>query len=155
MRKLQWIALVPINLIFSVVCVLISPVAACFVTDDRRFLLQPFVWVETIDNDLAGDGGWQSEHLIGDDPLTWTNRIRWLWRNGANTLNYRVLGVPFGPPTFQVDAYRWWRTDGAWLYRRFLLFGSRHLELFFGWALLGPQQGRCKYVCSIRLRSKP
>ena len=151
----RWLSLLLPHLLLSLLRYPLAVVAVVFFsTSDRRHLTR-LRWLETIDNDLAGDSGWREEHLFGSDPLSTLNRIRWLWRNGGNALNYTVLGVPFGAPTFQVDAYRWRRTDGAWLYRRFIPLGFRHLELFFGWALLGPQQGRCKYVCSIRLRSKP
>ncbi len=128
-----------------------------FSSTDRRHLTR-FTWLETIDNDLAGDSGWREEHLIGADPLSHINRIRWLWRNGGNALNYTVLGVA-DDPAWRIaalsvcpGAYALRRPDGAWLYRRFLPIGNRALEVFFGWALLGPQAGRCKIVCSIRLR---
>lgn len=128
-----------------------------FSTHDRRNLTA-MRWLETIDNDLTGDSGWREEHLVGADPLSTINRIRWLWRNGGNALNYQLFGC--------ADALYWRMTaslkpfmkrpDGYWLYRRFFrLTNQVWLEVFMGWALLGPQQGRCKYVCTIRLRSKP
>ena len=126
-----------------------------FSTPDKRSLTR-MKWLLTIDNDLSGDSGFKNEHLIGTDPLSTLNRIRWLWRNGGNAINYGPLGVCESTSEESIKLLQepgpfLEREDGAWLYRRFLPFVfGRQLELFFGWALLGPQHGRCKYVCSIR-----
>jgi hypothetical protein len=122
-----------------------------FSSPNKRYLMPTFHWLETIDNDLAGDSGWREAHLIGSDPLSTLNRIRWLWRNGGNAVNYGWLGCA-EMPVISITPYRWQNAQGFWLYRRFipLAFG-RQLELFLGWALLGAQRGRCKFVCSIRL----
>jgi len=127
----------------------------CFSSADRRHLTR-LRWLETIDNDLGGDSGWREQHLAGADPLSRWNRIRWLWRNGGNAMNYTTLGVPDDPAwraavlaAAPVPAYLT-RPDGSWLYRSFTRLGRRRLECFLGWALLGPQAGRCKLVFSIR-----
>jgi hypothetical protein len=111
-------------------------------TPDRRNLAPWLWWLETIDNDLGGDSGWRDEHLVGTDLLSWLNRTRWLWRNGGNAFNYAVIGIQSGDPR-------------GIMFRRFLkLAESRYLELWFGWAIKGPQHGLCKFVFTIRLRSK-
>lgn len=134
-------------------------VAVAFFSTDNKRHLTALQWLETVDNDLSGDSGWKETHLIGDDPLSFWNRVRWLWRNGANALSYGALGVDDMPGwraaelATNAKAIKHVRSDGAWLYRRFIPAGNCFVELFFGWALLGPQSGRCKFVCSIRLRT--
>ena len=115
----------------------------------------------TSDNDLTGDSYWKAKHLNGDDPLKDEHRIGWIKRNAFNAGNYRFLGVDNNPEF--VSKYKneagvisggpVWETDNAFLYRpRFAIPGAgRDLELFFGWALFGEKNGRCKLVFSIRL----
>lgn len=122
-------------------------------TRDRRHLTH-LRWLETIDNDLAGDSGWREEHLVGSDPLSRINRIRWLWRNGGNALNYGLLGCRWPGLYTHNGPHYWRRMDGRWLYRRFFRVGPRYVEVFLGWALFGPQLKRCKYVATIRVRTK-
>ena len=154
MRKLQWLLLFPVNLVFSVLCVLISPIAAFFVTDDRRFLLQPFVWLETMDNDLGGDDGWKEEHLIGKDPLSWLNRTRWLIRNGGNKISYGTFGCP-DAYFVKESKYYWKNIFGYWLYSRPIwITKTRFIDLFIGWNLPGAKQGRAKFTSSFRLKTK-
>lgn len=155
MRKLQWLLLLLINLIFSILCVVISPIAALFVTDDRRFLLQPFVWLETIDNDLSGDDGWKQEHLIGNDPLSWLNRTRWLIRNGGNKVSYGALGCLDTGYATSVPGWYHENTEGYWLYRRPIwITSTRFIDLFIGWNLPGAKYGRAKFTSSFRLKTK-
>lgn len=159
----RWLALLIPHLLLSLVRYPLAVLAVlCFSSADRRHLTR-LRWLETIDNDLAGDSGWREKHLIGSDPLSRLNRIRWLWRNGGNTLNYLTFGVcdwpalrGFAPMFASLPPFTYIRRpDGAWLYRRFIpIWPGRDLEIFLGWALLGPQQGRCKYVCSLRIRKR-
>lgn len=147
------------HLLLSVLRYPLAVIAVLFFSTKTGRHLTRFEWLETIDNDLSGDSGWKEEHLIGPDPLSMINRIRWLWRNGGNTVNYGLLGVDDNPSWRVVygcaSGPRWERPDGAWLYRRYIsLAGLRYVELFFGWALFGPQKGRCKIVCSIRLKKE-
>lgn len=156
MRILQWLVFLPLNLLLGVFSFILAPFAVLLFSSPDKLHLVRFKWLETIDNDLTGDAGWKAEHLLGADPLSAINRIRWLWRNGGNTVNYKVLGVMADPDWIgQQDRslYFWRRPDGYWLYRRFFpLAGAYKLELFFGWALLGPQLGLCKFVCQIRIK---
>lgn len=153
MRYAQFLLLLPANLIFSILCVVISPVAAIFVTEDRRFLRSPFQWLDTLDNDLSGDSGWKEEHLIGQDPLSWLNRTRWLIRNGGNKVSYGAFGCPMAP--FQTDGFYSEDCNGYWLYRRPIwITRTRFLDLFIGWNLPGAKYNRAKYTSSCRLKTK-
>lgn len=123
-----------------------------FSSPDRR-QLTVCRWMETIDNDLTGDEGWKEEHLWGADPLSFWNRVRWLWRNGGNAVSYGALGCPEPKWTRKTDDHTWVADSGHWLYRRKRWLTDTHwLDLFFGWNLLGPKAGRCKLVCTIRLK---
>lgn len=134
-----------------------GPIAvAFFSTPDKRHLTR-FKWLETIDNDLTGDKdeGWRQVRLIGTDPFTWLNRTRWLWRNGGNSVNYNMLGCKEEPVT-QVSDYLWRNASGYWMYRKPVWITSkRFIDLYFGWQILGPKLGRCKFVFTIRLKTKP
>lgn len=153
MRYTQWLLLFPVNLAFSVACVLLSPIAALFVTDDRRFLLQPFVWLEAIDNDLSGDDGWKQEHLIGSDPLSYLNRTRWLIRNGGNKVSYGAFGCL--DTGYSQKGFYCVNSEGYWLYRRPLRVTSKlFIDLFIGWNLPGAKYGRAKFTSSFRLKTK-
>ncbi len=152
-RVIQWAAMLPLNLFLSVVCVIISPIAACFVTEDRRFLRSPFRWLETIDNDLSGDSGWKEEHLIGSDPLSYLNRTRWLIRNGGNKISYGWLGCAELP--YRQNGYFYEDMNGYWLLRKPIwVTKTRFLDLFIGWNLPGAKFGRCKFTSSCRLKTK-
>lgn len=156
-KYLKWVCIFPLNLIMSIVKYPMAIIAVLFFsTPDRRYLTWA-KWLETIDNDLSGDGGWKSEHLSGSDPLSSKNRIRWLWRNGGNTLNYTIFGCK--------DLSEWReaqdqsstffkRPDGYWLIRRFInLSTHKRLDIQIGWNIMGPQLGLCKYVLNVRIRS--
>lgn len=152
MRKLQWLLMLPINLILSAVCVLLSPIAACFVSDDCKQLTR-FKWLETIDNDLSGDDGWKAEHLIGSDPLSWINRTRWLIRNGGNSVSYGLFGCAELP--FRQNGFFYEDMNGYWLYRRPIwITKTRFIDLFIGWNLPGSKYGRAKYTSSFRIKTK-
>jgi len=116
----------------------------CFSSPDRLTLTR-WRWLETIDCDLCGDGGWLAEHMIGTDPYAWYNRVGWLWRNGGNRFNYYVIGVDAENPPPGV----FWR-----LYH-IPLRGQWFLDLRFGWDISDPKQGRSKYVFTTRLKTKP
>jgi len=104
----------------------------------------PFKWMGTIDNDLTGDYGWKKEHLSGSDPSSYWNKVRWLWRNGGNRFNYWWIGVPF------VNRPSW----AFWSIHQIPLFAGRFLDMRFGWSDYS-LQGRCKYVFTIRIKTKP
>lgn len=160
--KLKWLLFCVPNLLVGILRYPLSVVAVLlFSTPDKRNLTR-MSWLMTIDNDLTGDAGWREEHLWrGTNPLSTVNRIRWLWRNGGNSMNYNLLGcddmpgwrhavqIAIGVRPYEV------RPDGYWVFRKFYeLWPGRYLEVFIGWALFGPQHDRCKHVLTIRFRSK-
>jgi hypothetical protein len=149
-----------LSLLFQVLVVIarypLAIIAVLFFSSKDKLTLTRWTWLECIDNLLIGDSGWREVHLWGTDPYAWYNRVRWLWRNGGNRVCYTVLGVPDDPVWRMSQASKLGfhvRKDGAWCFRVFipLLVTRRYLELFFGWALFGPNGGRCKFVFTIRL----
>lgn len=152
---IRWLVYLLPHFVAVIVRYPLAPLAVVFFSSNDKRHLTFFKWIETIDNDLSGDAGWRYEHISGDPLSTW-NRIKWLWRNGGNALNYGLLGCDFHPYDLsKTDNNKFYqRTDGYWIFRKFLrVTSTRYLELFIGWALYGPQLGRCKFVCTIRLPS--
>lgn len=133
-----------------------------FSTPDKRHLTR-FKDMETVDWDLAGDTGWREEHLIGSDPLSFINRVRWLWRNGYAGKAYNEFGVKLSTVTItetptNIENLTIVTTDQKYfLYRKFVKTGSKYTEYFFGWSLKGPQEVNgekvSKLVCTIRKRT--
>lgn len=147
---IKWFLLLPCHVLVVLASYILAPVAVTwFSTNDKLFLKFPFRWLETSDNLMNGDIGWREEHLIGDDPLSWLNRVRWMWRNGGNTVNYKILGVPANQDWILANKSNpgpvWW--DGEIFCVRYVFWG---LKLDAGWNLLGPQNGRCKFWLSLR-----
>lgn len=104
----------------------------------------PFGWIGTIDASLLGDQGWREEHLWGNDPTSYINQVRWLWRNGGNEFNYWWIGVSAS------DRPEW----AFWSSKQIPLIFGRFLDLRFGWTDY-QLHGRCKYVFTIRIKTKP
>lgn len=160
-RILQWLLYLIAHIIVVLIRYPAAPFAVVFFTsNDRRDLLFPFTWLGTIDNDLAGDSGWQTEHIQpGSDPLSTWNRIKWLWRNGGNRLNYQLLGCPdsvlfrLKHDWLQNIISVWRRPDGYWMIRAYIPIGGKFLNVFWGWSLFGPIEGRCKFTFTTRIKS--
>lgn len=140
---LQYIIRFPLWLAVIISRYPLAFIAVWFFSKDYQ-LTSPFKWLDAIDNSLLGDDGWKSEHLIGDDPTACLNQVRWLWRNGGNRFNYYVIGVPF-------DNRPSW---AFWSKTAIPLFAGRFLDVRFGWTDY-ELQGRCKYVFTIRVKTKP
>ena len=167
-KKLFWIWLKKILISISVVIVRypLSPFVVLFFSSKDKTTITRFKWLMTIDNDLTGDSGWKEEHLWGDNPLSFWNRVRWLWRNGGNSFNYNQLGLPaLGAIVIEEVAYddkgrvveRYVLREDGFLFRKFYRRKTKeekYWEVFIGWALEGPQHGRCKIVLTIRGRTK-
>jgi hypothetical protein len=117
-------------------------IAVAFSKDNN--LRTPFHWLETIDNDLTGDSGWKTEHLSGSDPTSYKNKVRWIWRNGGNRFNYYTIGVSYS------NRPSW----AFWSQKAIPLIAGRFLDLRFGWTDY-ELQGRCKFVFTIRVKTKP
>lgn len=162
LRILQWLLYLPLHLLVIAARYPLAPIAVVFfTTNDKRHLLFPFTWLGTIDNDLSGDNGWRTEHIKpGSDPLSTWNRIGWLWRNGGNWVNYKVLsckadGDWIDNNTKGSTARVWFvRPDGYWMLRAFIPWGKRYLNLFWGWSLFGPIEGKCKMTASTRRKDE-
>jgi len=121
-----------------------------FTTQDKRYLHFPFAWLETIDNDLSGDQGWKDS--LKGDPLSFWNRVKWLWRNGGNWCNYYLLGVPNDARfvvehQWEQDSKNFWqRPDGAWQYRAAKKTPLGTWTPYIGWGLFGQVEERCKFT---------
>lgn len=161
MMFLRWALCLIVHIVAIVARYPLAPIAAVFfTTNDKRHLLFPFRWLGTIDNDLSGDDGWKSEHITGD-PLSAWNRIKWLWRNGGNALNYGLLGVShdgwFDIKWFMLqDGEDYWqRPDGAWQYRARVPIFGRVWTPYIGWGLFSQVNGRCKFTATILRFNNP
>lgn len=167
MLQLKWFAYVLAQASAKALAIVLAPlVCAVWATPDKRHLRAPFRWMETIDWDMAGDPPWRQRRLVGTDPLSWLNRTRWIWRNGAQRLTYLVLGVNMaglelrttGNPDPGRPPYGLKRTEAlretdtvAYYANRFVpLFGGRGLQIQTGWKLNYVVDGHCKLICSVR-----
>lgn len=81
----------------------IAPIAVFF--GSQKHLRWPFKWVDTIDNDLGGDEGWKTEHIVGN-PYSYKNKVLWIWRNGGNWASYYTFGLPKGVSKFWYLEYK-------------------------------------------------
>lgn len=121
------------------------PMAFIAVAFQKDYQLRPpFRWLDTIDNSLLGDQGWLDEHLSGSNTASYKNMVRWIWRNGGNNFNYWIIGVA------HADRPKW----AFWSKKAIPLFAGRFLDLRYGWTDYA-LQGRCKYVFTIRIKTKP
>jgi hypothetical protein len=158
MKILKWLLLLPIHILIIITRYPLAPIAVLLCSSADRKQLTDWRWLETIDNDLAGDTGWRNEHIKpGSDPLSFWNRVRWLWRNGGNSANYNLLGCAYDPnlpPLNTAGGVCLSRRDGYWLLRKFIPLFGKYLELFWGWGLYGPVNGRCKFTFTTRIKSK-
>lgn len=148
---LRWAACLVLASVAKLAAIVLAP-AVCWLaaTPDRRHLRTPWQWMETLDWDMAGDLPWRADRLIGADPLSWLNRVRWLWRNGAQAVAYGLCGMPAGEAQRQAHGawYRLTLTDRAFYWRADLPIGSRWLELRAGWKLNHAVRGRYKVMFS-------
>lgn len=152
MKLVRWFLLLPAHVGIFLIRYPLSPIVILlFSTKDKRYLTA-FRWLETVDNDLTGDTGWQVEHLKGDNPFKFWNRVKWLWRNGGNSANYGFLGCDYNDPEWsglpaECDKRGLYvRKDGYWLYRKVIA----GVEVFWGWGIYGPKNDRCKFTFTTR-----
>ena len=176
LRVGQWLAYLVAHLVLVVLRYPLAPVAVRFFSrPDKRRLV---TWLEplmTLDNDLDGDSGWRNEHIKpGSDPLSDSNRIKWLWRNGFNTANFTWLGCQgdllwtLVRMAQQHQRAFWYRDDGYWMLRTFIPFPDvvifdkgrlcwtpteRYLNVYWGWSLFGTVDGRHKFTFTTRVKS--
>lgn len=159
LRIIQWLLYLPAHLIVVGSAMALAPVAIkYFSTDDKLYLKRPFKWMMTVDNTLAGDSGWQNEHMpVKGDPLADKNRIGWMRRNGGNRANYFWLGCAsddlFNSKfLFRQNEWTFARNDGYWMLKGYVNLGLRYLNIFWGWSLFGKQAGRCKVTYTVRFK---
>jgi hypothetical protein len=147
---LKWFLFVPVYIFIWFVKFPLAPIAVLlFSSKDKRHLVF-CKWLETIDNDLSGDQGWKDS--LKGDPLSFWNRVKWLWRNGGNWFNYWVIGV-VNDARFVVehqweqDTKNFWqRSDGAWQYRATKKTFLGTWTPYIGWGLFGQVEERCKFT---------
>lgn len=173
MLTLKWVCCVIAQVLAKGVTIVLAPVVcACCATPDKRHLRKPFRWMETMDWDMAGDPPWRERRLIGKNPLSWLNRTRWLWRNGAQRFTYLNLGVNMAGVTLHTTgnprpdhppyglkltiAARSERVVGFYANRMIPLLAGRGLQIQTGWKLNYVVADHCKLICSLRApRLKP
>lgn len=135
---LKYILLLPAFILMRLSTYPLAPIAVLwFSTPDKLRLRKPFEWMMTLDNDLDGDEAWKRKRLIGTDPMSYINRVRWMWRNGAHALNYGLLGCP-RPSDYPAS-------------RTFTPFLGKFLEVWVGWSSNVP---RGKMVLTVRWRDR-
>lgn len=95
---LKWMALVPVDLLTTVLGRFIAPFAVPFASKDGWF---PWwlKWLGTYDNSLEGDNGWKTEHWqwrykLPDWLARYVGRVGFLWRNNMYGFDIDVLGAP-------------------------------------------------------------
>lgn len=139
----HWLLLTPIWLFVRISAFLLTPIAVIFFSSpDKKHLVFPFTWMETLDWDLCGDRHWRSSRMpfLGESCEYLLNRMAWVYRNGANTFNISVLGAS--------------EFSNAWRYsEQISLWNGYYLDPLFGWAKtpLGPERKRnFKLQCRIR-----
>jgi len=157
-KKLKWALLLVPYFVLMVARYPLAIIAVLFFSSEDKKALTAMQWLGTIDQDLSGDSGWKEEHIIGENSLSALNRVRWLWRNGGNYFNYITIGIENNTMwrechehTYGYHLYY----DGHWLlYKKLPVAGKYFVQCIFGWALFGPQHGRVKYVCTVRIKTK-
>jgi hypothetical protein len=142
MKWIKWLCLLPLFLLKNVVVfVIAAPVVVFFSTPDKLYLRSPFNWMNSRNpREMTGDGGWQREHLwYGTDPMHTINRIGWIFRNGGQELAYTAFGC-------SVD-------DPHPFFRPLIpIWGTKRLDLIFGWNMPGAVNGRAKFNFTIRIK---
>lgn len=140
LRVIQWLFYLPLHVIVIALRYPLAPIAVLLFSSKDKRSLTFMHWLETIDNDLSGDEGWKTVHIKpGSDPLSYRNRVGWLWRNGGNRFNYTVIGCKVKPLP---------RSDGYWMIHQ--LFGK--VELFWGWGIDSNNNGYSKFTFTTRIR---
>ena len=136
----------------------LAPIAVIFFSTPDKKHLTFFKFLETIDNDLGGDNGWQTVHIApGSDPYSNWNRIGWLWRNGFDRIAYFWLGCGEAgcfyafPPSIE---YRY-NSNGYWCIHKFfkIPFVTLWFEIYWGWSIGATLQGLNKITFTNRFRS--
>lgn len=153
---IRWVACIAGAVLAKIAAKILAPLVCwLWATEDRLHLRSPFRWMETLDWDMAGDPPWRDTR---SDPLSWWNRTRWIWRNGAQAAALEVFGAQAGEDhhdeSSQDGSYRLTVAESAFYWRADREIWSRVLELRAGWKLNYEVHGFHKVMFSIRLREK-
>lgn len=113
MIYLLYIIMVPLNLLVTVLCVILSPILPIFATQQEgwldnagRYGIGPRLpkwlsWFQTWDNSLDGDYAFEK-----NNPPSYLSKIKWLIRNPGYGFGVRTLNAPYttsykGDPTIK------------------------------------------------------
>lgn len=89
-----WFAMLPLEIAFTLLALLLAPVLPLFARDEYGFcdnanamrteprLPSWLSWFMTPDNSLYGDAGWRTEHCPDHWHDYW-GMVQWLWRNSS------------------------------------------------------------------------
>lgn len=177
LRIVQWLLYLLPHILVVGLRYPLAPIAVkYFSTPNKLNLVWWLRWMETPDNPLTGDKGWQTEHIKpGSDPLSDENRTGWMERNGFAWFNFFIIGCIADRIWMalhyvtQNDHWFWFRPDGYWMLRAFIPFADvvifkggrpcwtpteRYLNVYWGWSLFGVVDGRHKFTFTTRVKSQ-
>ena len=179
MALLKWLCLLIADLASTLLALVLVPFVVPLARPDAdgvEHLPAWAWWLETQDNPLDGDGGWQNEHWQWRYKLPpalckYVGRVGWLWRNAAYSFAWEILGVVLPPETIYAvrgdmdvgdnPGHAGWlliTVPGYWEFYAVVPYGSRCLRIRLGWKLKGPcsaylrgeqQAAQAMFVCSI------
>lgn len=92
-----WVALIPINITFLLICYLLAPVLPLAASEDG-WLPSWLSWFQTPDNSLDGDYGWNNEHWqfrkkLPEPFQRYVGRVGWLIRNPGYGMETTVIAA--------------------------------------------------------------
>lgn len=158
MIYLIYLALVPINLLITLIGVIFAPIMPMFATpqmgwsDNHSYqsidprLPKWLNWFMTPDNSLWGDFAFQNLHK-STNPY-WA-QVKWLWRNPAYSFGLRYINNPYytqvlGDKTIKdndnaKEGYCFVRANGLFQFRYIKRIGStnRCFLVNLGWNIMG------------------
>ena len=155
-RILLWLIGAVLSTLVTLISIPLAPFLAAYATINRRDRLNGWMrYFETNDNDLDGDNGWHTEHMLLLESKNyglkrWLKRWLWLWRNPAYTFGNEVCGAKIEPgmPIYWAGdpaisnrpgkSGRLWIMCGPyWCYYRIFQWGKsgKCLRIYLGWKL--------------------
>ena len=100
MMYVRYVTLVLVGIVADLLNFILAPIAVLFASEDG-WLPRWLWWLQTPDNPLDGDGGWQREHrpfpVEDTKAKRWWNRTRWIYRNSMYGFAIYALGVTVHP----------------------------------------------------------
>ena len=101
MLWLKYLAFLPLHIAVVLLRYPLAPIAVYWsvAVFGQWKLVTPFKWLDTIDNDLRGDGGHHERCREAErEPEDFVSMVVWIWRNGGNWFNYYPLGCAGDDP---------------------------------------------------------